>query len=116
MITVSPFLSDLSVACLDITFGSCFSHAIAITEGKFLTKLSLAIRKRKTLAPPEDIPAPSTLMGEVDPEVDDEHTEEEIEALTQEVNMIIPELPDRSDQVNLLAGLPLKFADRLRPK
>jgi hypothetical protein len=110
MLTVNPILSDLSTACADITFGSCFLHAIAITESKFLMKLSLAIKKRKTPAPPEDAPAPSTSTGEVlVPEIDDEDTKEEIVALTQEVNTIIAELPERSDQAKLLASLLLKL-------
>jgi hypothetical protein len=49
------------------------------------------------------------LTGEVDPEVDDEDTKEEIEVLAQEVNTIIAELPDGSNQAKLLAGLLLKL-------
>jgi hypothetical protein len=91
----------------DVTFGSCFSHAVAIAEGKFLAKISPTIKKTKTSTQPEDAPMQST--GEVDPKVDDEDTEEEIDALVKEVDDILADLPEGSDQVKLLAGLLLKL-------
>ena len=68
---------------------SCFSHAIAITEGKFLQ--SLTPKQTKKTSTGHEVQELIVLwpsdeaVGEVNPEVDDEDTEEEIEALVMEV-------------------------------
>jgi hypothetical protein len=70
-----------------LSYSSCFSHAVAIGEGKFLSKLSPTVKKKNTKGVQEDvpiIPPPSNMLtGEVDPDADDEDSEDEIEALLQ---------------------------------
>jgi hypothetical protein len=88
---------------------SCFSHAIAIAEGKFLSNLTPSSKKKPALnnqvdsSPSEDIRA-----GEVDPDVDDEDTEEEIEELVKEVEEVLADLPQNSEPSKLAAKLLLK--------
>src|SRR5882724_2150271 len=88
---------------------SCFSHAIAIAEGKFLSNLTppskkkLASNNEVDSSPLEDIQ-----MGEVDPDVDDADTEEEIEELVKEVEEALADLPQNSEPSKLTAKLLLK--------
>jgi DNA-directed RNA polymerase specialized sigma24 family protein len=95
-----------------LSYNSCFSHAVAIAEGKFLSKLSLAVKKKNTKGEQEDVPIISppsnTSTGEVDPDADDEDTEDEIDALLQELEAAVATLPPDSEQAKLLAGLLLK--------
>lgn len=96
-----------------IISNSCFSHAVAIAEGKFLTALSPTKKKKITNGEMVDVPivAPpsDTGRGEIDPDVDDEDTEEEIEALVHEIENAAAEslVPD-SAQARLVASLLLK--------
>jgi len=78
---------------------SCFSHAIAIAEGKFLSRLTLPSKKNSlcaeilitTLASDEASP------GEVDPKMETEDTEEEIQELTRLVQAATADVPHKSD-------------------
>jgi regulator of sirC expression with transglutaminase-like and TPR domain len=89
---------------------SCFSHAIAIAEGKFLSNLTPPAKKKPASnnqvdsSPSEDI----LRAGEVDPNVDDEDTEEEIEGLVKEVEEALADLPQNSEPSKLAAKLLLK--------
>ena len=91
---------------------SCFSHAVAIAEGKFLSALS-PTKKKKILGGGEIdvpvVPSPSEdpSAGEIDPEIDDEDTEEEIDALAREVEEAGSNLPD-SNTGQLMVSLLLK--------
>lgn len=92
---------------------SCFSHAVAIAEGKFLTNLSPSIKKKNSVGVDEDvpvIPAPSDSIfsGEIDASIDDEDTEEEIEALIKDAEAACANLPADSEQVKLVSALLLK--------
>ena len=88
---------------------SCFSHAIAIAEGKFLSNLAPPSKKKPASniqvgsSPSEDI-----RMGEVDPDVDDEDTEEGIKVLVNEIEEASADLPQDSKQSKLAAKLLLK--------
>jgi hypothetical protein len=87
---------------------SCFSHAIAISKGKFLQSLTPKRTKqpstrRKVVQPQTDEPA-----GEVDLGVDNEDTEEQIEALVMEVEATLEDMPSDSPVVKLAASLLLK--------
>jgi uncharacterized protein (UPF0305 family) len=54
------------------------------------------------------LPPSDNAVGEVDPEVDDEDTEEEIEALVTEVEEALADMPPDSPAVKLAASLLLK--------
>ena len=88
---------------------SCFSHAIAIAEGKFLSNLTPPSKKKPASnnevdsSPSEDI-----RTGEVDPDIDDKDTEEEIEELVKEVEEALADLPRNSEPSKLAAKLLLK--------
>ena len=83
---------------------SCFSHAIAIAEGKFLSNLTFPSKKK----PASNNQVDSSRAGEVDPDVDDEDTEEEIEELVKEVEEALADLPQNSEPSKLAAKLLLK--------
>ncbi|KAG1866727.1 hypothetical protein F4604DRAFT_1682795 [Suillus subluteus] len=63
----------------------CFSHAVAIAECKFLSKLSPSIKKKSKDGEFEDVPIipPPSELNLL--EADEEDTEEDIQALEQEV-------------------------------
>ena len=83
---------------------SCFSHAIAIAERKFLSNLTPPNKKK----PASNNQVDSSRVGEVDPDVDDEDTEEEIEELVKEVEEALADLPQNSEPSKLAAKLLLK--------
>ena len=84
---------------------SCFSHAIAIAEGKFLSSLTLPNKKK---SPVTALSSEEVSPGEVDPDIDDEDTEEEIEELVKEVEAAGTDFLDNSKQSKLSAKLLLK--------
>ena len=114
----SVFLID---NCLhaDIS-NSCFSHAVAIAEGKFLSTLLPGMKKKHTVAPgslgeddptmPTPKPSNNILSREFDGDADDENTEEDIEALAKEAEAALAALPVGSEQaqVKLTSALLLK--------
>ena len=91
---------------------SCFSHAIAIAEGKFLQ--SLTPKQTKKTATGSEVqesivlPPSNDAAGEVDLEVDDEDTKEEIEALVMEVEAALADMPPGSPVVKLASSLLFK--------
>jgi hypothetical protein len=91
---------------------SCFSHAIAIAEGKFLQSLTpKQIKKTSTSHQVQEsivLPPSDEAVGEVDPDIDNEDTEEEIEALVTEVEAALVDMPQGSYVVKLAASLLLK--------
>ena len=103
---------------IDVIYVIVVSHTVAIAEGKFLSKLSSTAKKKNAKGVHEDvpiIPPPSnTSAGEVDPDTDDEDTEDEIEALQQEIEAAIASLPPNSEQAKLLVGLLLKVVGLLQ--
>jgi hypothetical protein len=97
---------------------SCFSHAVAIAEGKFLPALSPTKKKKIPGGGEIDVPivlSPSEdpSAGEIDPEIDDKDTEEEIDALAREVRRQDPtyQIPTLD---NLWHHYCSKFADSLQ--
>jgi hypothetical protein len=72
---------------------SCFSHTVTITEGKFQTALSPTKKKKTTNGETVDIPIVAPLSGtghgKIDPDVDDEDPEKEIEALVHEIKNVV---------------------------
>src|SRR5882724_5138181 len=88
---------------------SCFSHAIAIAKGNFLSNLTPPSKKKPASnnevdsSPSEDI-----RTGEVDPDIDDKDTEEEIEELVKEVEEALADLPQNYEPSKLAAKLLLK--------
>jgi hypothetical protein len=92
---------------------SCFSHAVTIAGGKFLTALSPTKKKKTTSSETVDVqivvPPSGTGHGEIDPDIDDEDTEEGIEALVHEIeNAGAESLAPDSAQAQLVALLLLK--------
>jgi len=90
---------------------SCFSHAIAIAEGKFLSRLTPPSKKKSSSGdeiPVTALSSEEVSPGEVDPDIDDEDTEEEIDELAKEVDAAVTDLPDNSKQSKLAAKLLLK--------
>jgi hypothetical protein len=90
---------------------SCFSHAIAIAEGKFLSSLTPPSKKKSSSGdeiPVNALSSEEVSPGEVDPDIDDEDTEEEIKELAKEVEAAVTDLPDNSKQSKLAAKLLLK--------
>lgn len=89
---------------------SCFSHAIALAEGNFLTKLSPSIKKKVATPNPTTAETSSNMSaGEVNPEIDEEDTEEEITELVSEIEAGIADLPSDSEEVKLAVKLLLKI-------
>ena len=90
---------------------SCFSHAIAIAKGKFLSRLTLPSKKKSSSGdeiPVTALSSKETSPGEVNPNIDDEDTEEEIKELVKEVEAAVTDLPDDSKLPKLAAKLLLK--------
>ena len=79
---------------------SCFSHAISISEGRFIQ--SLTPKQTKKIATGHEVqelivlPPSDEADGEVDLEVGDEDTKEEIEALVMEVEAALADMPQGS--------------------
>lgn len=61
---------------------SCFSHAVALAEGAFLTKLSPSIKKTTLAGMDKGVP----MIPPIDPSAEDKDMEDGIEALTQETD------------------------------
>jgi hypothetical protein len=100
----------LLLAVLDsrwLMLNSCFSHAIAIAEGKFLSRLTLPSKKSSLV---NTLSSEEVLPGEVDPDIDDEDIEEEIEKLakTAVINLQVPDNNSIHWQSKLAAQLLLK--------
>jgi len=111
----SVFLLDIFLSA-DIS-NSCFAHAVAIAEGKFLSTLSPNMKKKHSALPagtegnivmPTPEPSNNISSGEVDHNAVDEDTEEDIEALTKEVEAAFARLPAGSEQVRMTSTLLLK--------
>jgi hypothetical protein len=98
----------------NVGVNSCFSHAVAIAEGKFLSKLSPSIKKKNKDGVFEE-PSESSRAGELDSlEADEEDNEDDIQALEQEV-----EAAPSSENVKAVAKLLLKirgFIAKVSPK
>ncbi|KAG1811956.1 hypothetical protein EV424DRAFT_1349513 [Suillus variegatus] len=60
----------------------CFSHAVALAEGAFLTKLSPSIKKTTLAGMDKGVP----MIPPIDPSAEDKDMEDGIEALTQETD------------------------------
>lgn len=86
-----------------LMLNSYFLHAIAIAEGKFLSRLTPPSKKSSSVT---TLSSEEVLLREVDPDIDDEDIEEEIEKLAKAA---VTNLPDNNSiQSKLVAQLLLK--------
>lgn len=90
---------------------SCYSHAVALADGAFLSALSPPSKKKKnTDGQDEDVPIlqpPSDSAA--DPSIDDEDTEEQITALADEIEAALKDLPADSEEVKNASKLLVKL-------
>ena len=83
---------------------SCFSHAVATAEGKFLSRLTQPSKKNSLRAeiPVTTLASDKASPGEVDPKMETEDTEEEIQELTRLVQAATADVPHNMNSQKLL--------------